>query len=65
MQEDVGNLDAIVAPIGGGGMISGTCLATSNVSPQTDIYAAEPKNADDAYRSLKAGHIIEDDSRSL
>ena len=62
LQEDVGNLDAIVAPIGGGGMISGTCLAMSNVSPQTAIYAAEPKNADDAYRSFKAGHIIEDDS---
>ncbi len=62
LQEDVGKLDAIVAPIGGGGMISGICLAMSNASPHTDIYAAEPKNADDAYRSFKAGHIIEDDS---
>jgi threonine dehydratase len=62
LQEDVGDLDAIVAPIGGGGMISGTCLAMSNVSPQTEIYAAEPKNADDAYRSFKAGEIIEDDA---
>jgi len=60
--EDVGELDAIVAPIGGGGMISGTCLAISNASPGIDIFAAEPKNADDAYRSFHAGKIIEDDA---
>jgi len=57
-----GPLDAIIAPIGGGGMISGTCLTMSNISPDTKIYAAEPKNADDAYRSFKAGHIIADDA---
>ncbi len=62
LHEDVGRLDAIVAPIGGGGMISGTCLAMSKVSPQTEIFAAEPKNADDAYRSFHAGEIIEDDA---
>ena len=62
LHEDVGELDAIVAPIGGGGMISGTCLAMSNASPQTEIYAAEPENADDAYRSFQAGEIIEDDA---
>ena len=62
LQEEVADLDAIVAPIGGGGMISGTCLAMSNVSPQTLIYAAEPKNADDVYRSFHAGEIIEDDA---
>lgn len=60
--EQTGSLDAVVAPIGGGGMISGTCLALSNVAPDTKIYAAEPKNADDAYRSFKAGHIIADDA---
>ena len=60
--EQTGGLDALVAPIGGGGMISGTCLALSNVAPDTKIYAAEPKNADDAYRSFKAGHIIADDA---
>ncbi len=60
--EQTGGLDAIVAPIGGGGMISGTCLALSNVAPDTKIYAAEPKNADDAYRSFKAGYIIADDA---
>ncbi|MCH7880389.1 MAG: pyridoxal-phosphate dependent enzyme [Proteobacteria bacterium] len=62
LHEDAGPLDAVVAPIGGGGMISGTCLAMSRVSPDTKIYAAEPTNADDAYRSFKAGKIIEDDA---
>ena len=56
--EDVGDLDAVIAPIGGGGMISGSCLTLSNIAPNTKIYAAEPKNADDACRSFKAGHII-------
>ena len=60
--EQVENLDAIVAPIGGGGMISGTCLTLSNLAPEIKIYAAEPEQADDAYRSFKAGHIIADDA---
>jgi len=62
LHEDVGDLDYIVAPIGGGGMISGTCLSMSSLSPQTKIIAAEPKNADDVYRSFHAGKIIEDDA---
>ena len=60
--EEVGALDAVVAPIGGGGMVSGTCLTLSSIAPKTQIYAAEPKNADDACRSFKAGHIIADDA---
>jgi threonine dehydratase len=60
--EEVGVLDAVVAPIGGGGMISGTCLSISNLAPDTKVYAAEPKNADDVYRSFKAGRMIEDDA---
>ena len=43
MIEDLGALDAVVAPIGGGGMISGTCLTLSNIAPRTKIYAAEPR----------------------
>jgi threonine dehydratase len=62
LNEQVANLDAVIAPIGGGGMISGTCLALSNIAPDIAIYAAEPVNADDAARSLKAGHIIADDA---
>lgn len=60
--EQVAGLDAVVAPIGGGGMVSGTCLSLSNLAPKIKIYAAEPKQADDAYRSFKAGHIIADDA---
>ena len=43
-------------------MVSGTCLTLSNIAPSVAIYAAEPENADDAYRSFKAGHIIADDA---
>jgi threonine dehydratase len=60
--EQVDNLDAVIAPIGGGGMISGTCLTLSNLAPNVKIYAAEPEQADDAARSFKAGHIIADDA---
>jgi threonine dehydratase len=60
--QQVEGLDAIVAPIGGGGMISGTCLTLSNLAPNVAIYAAEPDQADDAARSFRAGHIIADDA---
>jgi threonine dehydratase len=62
LMQQVPDLDAMVAPIGGGGMVSGTCLTLSNLAPNVNIYAAEPEQADDAYRSFKAGHIIADDS---
>ena len=58
----VENLDAVIAPIGGGGMVSGTCLTISTIAPDVKIYAAEPLNADDAARSFRAGHIIADDA---
>ncbi len=60
--DQVDGLDAVVAPIGGGGMVSGCCLTLSNIAPGVEIYAAEPEQADDAYRSFKAGHIIADDA---
>ncbi len=60
--EQVENLDSVIAPIGGGGMISGTCLSLSNLAPDVKIYAAEPDQADDAARSFRAGYIIADDA---
>jgi threonine dehydratase len=60
--EQTEGLDAVIAPIGGGGMISGTCLTLSTLAPDTQIYAAEPDQADDAARSFRAGHIIADDA---
>ncbi|MFC6638193.1 pyridoxal-phosphate dependent enzyme [Sulfitobacter sp. JBTF-M27] len=62
LMEQTDGLDMVVAPIGGGGMISGTCLTLSHIAPETQIIAAEPEQADDAYRSFKAGHIIADDA---
>jgi threonine dehydratase len=62
LMEQVDGIEGIVAPIGGGGMISGTCLTVSSTAPDVKIYAAEPLNADDAARSFRAGHIIADDA---
>ncbi len=60
--EQVEDLDVLLAPIGGGGMISGTCLTVASVAPHVKVYAAEPEQADDAMRSLRAGRIIADDA---
>ncbi len=60
--EQTDGLDAVIAPIGGGGMVSGTCLTLSTLAPEVKIYAAEPEQADDAARSFRAGHIIADDA---
>lgn len=56
--EETGPLDIIIAPIGGGGLMSGTALATSYLSPATKIFAAEPAGADDAYRSFISKTLI-------
>lgn len=62
LMDQVEGLEAVIAPIGGGGMISGTCLTLSTIAPDVQIFAAEPERADDACRSFKAGHIIADDA---
>lgn len=62
LMAQVPGLDAVIAPIGGGGMVSGCCLTLSNIAPDVEIYAAEPEQADDAFRSFKAGEIIADDA---
>ena len=62
LAEQVTGLDAVIAPIGGGGMIAGSCLTLSTIAPQVEVYAAEPEQADDAARSFRAGHIIADDA---
>jgi threonine dehydratase len=60
--EDYPDLDAIIAPVGGGGLLSGTALAAAFGSRKTKVFGAEPANADDAYRSFKAGKIIPSES---
>lgn len=56
--EDAPALDVVTAPVGGGGLLSGTALAVSGLSPGTLVIGAEPEGADDAYRSLQQGRII-------
>ncbi len=56
--EDVAGLDIVLAPVGGGGLLSGTAIAVSSLSPGTRVVAAEPAAADDAFRSLKEGRIV-------
>lgn len=62
MLEDVADLDAIIAPIGGGGLISGTILACRDAAPSVSIYAGEPAAADDAFRSLGTGTLVQNDA---
>ena len=58
MLEDVPILDCIVSPVSGGGLLSGTLIAAKNMKNRLKVYGAEPKEADDAYQSLKSGKII-------
>ncbi len=52
------DLDVILAPVGGGGLLSGTALAAKAISPRIRVIAGEPAGADDAFRSLAAGQIV-------
>jgi len=54
----VDGLDAIITPVGGGGLLSGTCIAARGIDPRIRLFAAEPQGADDAARSLAAGRLI-------
>jgi threonine dehydratase len=56
---DVPDLDIVLVPVGGGGLLSGVALAVSALSPHCAVMAAEPERADDAYRSLQAGRIMQ------
>ena len=55
--QEVPDLDMIVAPIGGGGLISGTALAVHGASPRTRVVGVEPQGADDALRSVRSGKL--------
>ena len=56
--EEVGKLDIVITPLGGGGLLSGTVIATKGLCPNARVIGVEPSLADDALRSLKAGYII-------
>jgi threonine dehydratase len=57
LMEQAGSLDAVVAPVGGGGLLSGTLMAAHYFFPSTTVYAAEPEGAADAVLSIKSGKI--------
>ena len=57
--EDIGNLDIVMAPVGGGGLICGTALVTHYLLPEAKIIGAEPEEVNDAYRSLQTGRVQE------
>lgn len=59
---DGGPLDALLAPVGGGGLMSGSCLAARAFSSGTALVGCEPAGADDAARSLSAGRRLENDT---
>jgi len=56
--KEVGELDYVFAPVGGGGFLSGTAIATKGLLPNSKVIAVEPRNANDAYRSFKEGRIF-------
>jgi len=53
--EGVPGLDVVMAPVGGGGLASGTVIAAAGVRPAVEVWGAEPAGADDAFRSLRDG----------
>jgi len=63
--EEISDLDMIIAPVGGGGLLSGTAMATKYFSPNTKVVAGEPEGANDAYRSMKSGKIEPSQSNSV
>jgi threonine dehydratase len=55
--EDVAEMDAVLAPVSGGGLLSGTALGARSMRPGIRVIGCEPQRADDAYRSLVTGHL--------
>ncbi|WP_436514594.1 threonine ammonia-lyase [Ekhidna sp. To15] len=56
--EEVDDLDAIISPVGGGGLAAGTSLIAHHLDPNMEVFLGEPEEVDDAFQSLKAGKII-------
>lgn len=58
LMQDVPELDVVIAPLGGGGLLSGTAVAARGIQPRTRVFGAEPAAGDDGKQSFDAGHII-------
>ncbi len=55
--EEVPDLDAVLAPVSGGGLLSGTALGAKGIRPEIRVFGCEPERADDAFRSLESGTL--------
>lgn len=55
--EELAELEAVLAPVSGGGLLSGTCLGAKGIRPSVRVFGCEPERADDAYRSLTSGKL--------
>ncbi len=58
LHREVDNLDCIVVPVGGGGLLSGSALATRYINPNCKVIGAEPEGANDAWQSLQKGELV-------
>ncbi|WP_238444020.1 threo-3-hydroxy-L-aspartate ammonia-lyase [Salsipaludibacter albus] len=56
--EEVGTLDALFVPLGGGGLLAGTALSTRQLAPDCRLYGVEPAAGDDGQQSLRSGHVV-------
>lgn len=56
--DEVRDLDVVISPVGGGGLFSGTCLATHGVNPNVELYGVEPEAGNDVQQSLARGEIV-------
>ena len=61
--EDVPDLDLVMCPVGGGGLLSGTAVAAKSMRPKIKVIAAEPENVDDAAQSFRAGRLIQTEKK--
>lgn len=58
LSEDIPELEILIAPVGGGGLLSGTAIVAKALLPNAQVYGAEPKTADDAQKSFRTGKIV-------
>ncbi len=61
--QDVPDLDLVLCPVGGGGLLSGTAVAAKSIRPSINVIAVEPANADDAAQSFRAGRLIQTEKK--
>ncbi|NOZ46826.1 MAG: pyridoxal-phosphate dependent enzyme [Chlorobi bacterium] len=58
LMEEIDDLEIVMAPVGGGGLLSGSAISVKEINSKCKVYAAEPEMADDAYKSFKSGKLV-------